>query len=102
MGGNVAARLDWPSNAPATGLAQAVVGAVESSGFDCEIKPLGAWHLGLIKADGAKLALTRDSPTLAEQLLEPAAASASSGAPPTTSEEAQEAQGPPEKRRRTA
>ena len=80
MGGNVAATLEWPIDAPASGLPQAIVAAVASSGFDCPIKSLGVWHLRLIGPDGTKLALAQGSPTLAEQLaLEPTSTSTSSG-----------------------
>ena len=80
MGGNVAAALEWPSDAPTSGLLQAIVAAVESSGFDCPLKPLGVWHLRFIGRDGTKLALAQGSPTLSEQLaLEPTSASTSSG-----------------------
>ena len=100
MGGNTAATLEWPSNDPPSSLAQAVVGAVESSGFDCKIKPLWPCHLSLITQDGAKLDLGREFHT---QLgLEPASAVASSEAPLATSEEGQESQGRPDKRQRTA
>ena len=79
MGGNVAATLEWPIDAPASGLPQAIVAAVTSSGFDCPIKPLGVWHLRLIGLDGAKLALAEGS---AGQFgPEPTSAPASSGAP---------------------
>ena len=80
MGGNIAAAVEWPIDAPSTGLPQAIVAAVESSGFDCPLKPLGVWHLCLIGQDGAKLALAQGSPSLAEQLgLELTSAPASSG-----------------------
>ena len=79
MGGNVAATFEWPIDAPATGLPQAIVAAVESSGFDCPLKPLGVWHLRLIGPDGAKLPLAQGSPSLADQLgLELTSAPASS------------------------
>ena len=68
MGGNIAATLKWPSDAPAIDLPKAIVDAVECNGFDCPIKPLRVWHLRLIGADGSKLAFAPDSPTLAEQL----------------------------------
>ena len=70
IGGNVAATLQWPSDAPIENLAQAILEAVESSGFDCSIKPLRVWNLRLSKPgqDGTLLALDTDSPSLAEQL----------------------------------
>ena len=45
----------------------AIVAAVESSGFDSPLKPLGVWHLRLLGPDGMKLALGPGSPTLEEQ-----------------------------------
>ena len=72
MGGNVAATLQWPSDAPVENLAQAIVEAVESSDFDCPIKPLRAWNLRLIGQDGAQFTVAPKSPSLAQQLgLEP-------------------------------
>ena len=72
IGGNVAATLQWPSDAPVKNLAQAIVEAVESSDFDCPIKPLRAWNLRLIGPDGTQLTLATESPSLALQLrLEP-------------------------------
>ena len=71
IGGNVAATLQWPSDAPVENLAHAIVEAV-SSDFDCPIKPLRAWNLRLIGQDGTQLALAPESPSLAQQLgLEP-------------------------------
>ena len=80
MGGNVAATLEWPSDAPTSGLANAIAAAVESSGFECPIKPLRAWNLRLLSQDGAQLA---PMSTLAEQLGLEATTSASSGPPPS-------------------
>ena len=68
MGGNVAATVEWPSDAPVSGLAEAIVSAVEFSDFDCPIKPLRPWNLRLIGQEGAEVALGPDSPTLAERL----------------------------------
>ena len=71
IGGNVAATLQWPSDAPIENLAQAIVVAV-SSDFDCPIKPLRAWNLRLIGQDGTQLTIAPGSPSLAQQLgLEP-------------------------------
>ena len=72
IGGNVAATLQRPSDAPVENLAQAIGAAVESSGFDCPIKPLRAWNLRLIGQDGTQLTIAPGSPSLAQQLgLEP-------------------------------
>ena len=72
IGGNVAATLQWRRDTPVENLAQAIVEAVESSDFDCPIKPLGAWNLRLIGPDGTQLTLATESPSLAQQLgLEP-------------------------------
>ena len=72
IGGNVAATLQWPSDAPVENLAQAIVAAVQSTDFDCPIKPLRAWNLRLIGQDGAQLNLAPESLGLAQQLgLEP-------------------------------
>ena len=71
IGGNVAATLQWRSDAPVENLAQAIVAAV-SSDFDCPIKPLRAWNLRPIGQDGTQLAIAPGSPSLAQQLgLEP-------------------------------
>ena len=71
IGGNVAATLQWPSDAPVENLAQAIVAAV-SSDFDCPIKPLGAWNLRLIGQHGTQITIAPESPSLAQQLgLEP-------------------------------
>ena len=71
IGGNVAATLQWPSDAPVENLGKAIVEAV-SSDFDCPIKPLRAWNLRLIGQDGTQLAMAPESPSLAQQLrLEP-------------------------------
>ena len=84
IGGNVAATLQWPSDAPVENLAQAIVAAVESSDFDCPIKPLRAWNLRLIGQDGTQLAMAPESPSLAQQLgLE---SSTSCGATPALSQ----------------
>ena len=72
IGGNIAATLEWPSDAPVENLPLAIVTAVESSDFDCPIKPLQAWNLRLIGQDGTQLAIAPGSPSLAQQLgLEP-------------------------------
>ena len=72
IGGNVAATLQWPSDAPVENLAKAILEAVESSDFDCPVKPLRAWNLCLIGPDGTQLTLATESPSLAQQLgLEP-------------------------------
>ena len=72
IGGTVAATLQWPSDAPVENLAQAILEAVESSDFDCPIKPLRAWNLRLIGQDGTQLTMAPESPSLAQQLgLEP-------------------------------
>ena len=68
MGGNVTATVEWPSDAPVSGLADAIDAAVEASGFDCPIKPLRPWNLRLIGQEGAEVALGPDSTTLAERL----------------------------------
>ena len=72
IGGNVAATLQWPSDAPVENLAQAIVAVVESSDFDCPIKTLRAWNLRLIGQDGTQITIAPGSPSLALQLgLEP-------------------------------
>ena len=72
IGGNVAATLQWPSDAPIENLAQAIIAAVEGSCFDCPIKPLRAWNLRLIWQDGTHINIAPESPSLAQQLgLEP-------------------------------
>ena len=72
IGGNVAATLEWPIDAPVQNLAHSVIEAVASSSFDCSIKPLGAWNLRLIGQDGTQITIAPDSPSLALQLgLEP-------------------------------
>ena len=69
IGGNVAAALQWPSDAPIENLPQAILEAVESSGFDCSIKPLQVWNLRLCKpGQHEMLALDAESPSLAQQL----------------------------------
>ena len=70
IGGNVAATLQWPSDAPVENLAQAIVEAVASSGFDCSIKPLRLWNVRLSKPGqhGTLLVLDTESPSLAQQL----------------------------------
>ena len=70
IAGNVAATLHWPSDAPVENLTQAIFEAVESSGFDCPIKPLRLWNLRLSKPGqhGTLLALDTESPSLAQQL----------------------------------
>ena len=71
IGGNIAATLQWSSDAPVENLAQAIVAAV-SSDFDCPIKPLRAWNLRLIGQDGTQIIIAPESPSLAQQLgLEP-------------------------------
>ena len=72
IGGNIAATLQWPSDAPVENLAQALLEAVESCDFDCPIKPLRAWNLRLIGQHGTQLNIAPESPSLAQQLgLEP-------------------------------
>ena len=69
IGGNVAATLQWPSDSPIENLLQATFEAVESSGFDCSIKPLRVWNLRLCKpGQHEMLALDAESPSLAQQL----------------------------------
>ena len=67
IGGNVAATLQWPSDAPVENLAQAIVAAV-SSDFNCPIKPLRAWNLRLIGQDGTQITIAPETPSLAQQL----------------------------------
>ena len=70
VGGNVAATLQWPSDAPVQNLAQSIMEAVASSGFDCSIKPLGVWNHRLSKPGqhGTLLALGAESLSLAQKL----------------------------------
>ena len=48
MGGSVAATLEWPNDAPVTGLAEAIVAAVTRSGFTGLKEPFGVWNLRLL------------------------------------------------------
>ena len=68
IGGNVAATLQWPSDAPIENLAQAIIAAVEGSDFDCPIKPVQALNLRLIGQDGTPINIAPESPSLAQQL----------------------------------
>ena len=68
IGGNIAATLQWPRDAPVESLSQAIVASVESSDFNCPIKPLRAWNLRLIGQDGTQLSIAPESPSLAQQL----------------------------------
>ena len=68
IGGNIAATLQWSSDAPVENLAQAIVAAVESSGFDCSIKPLRVWNLRLVGQDGTQITIAPETPSLAQQL----------------------------------
>ena len=56
IGGSVAATLEWPDDAPVTGLAEAILAAVKSSGFTGLKEPLWVWNLRLLKPDGVELA----------------------------------------------
>lgn len=66
MGGDVAARLVWQNEEPASNLAPAVVEAVKRSGFS-GFKALGVWNLRLLKPDGGQLNFEADAPSLAAQ-----------------------------------
>ena len=69
IGGNVAAALQRPRDAPIEQLPKAILEAVESSGFDCSIKPLRVWNLRLSQpGQHEMLALDAESPSLAQQL----------------------------------
>ena len=68
ISGNVAATLQWPRDAKNRRLKEAVVASVESSGFDCPLKPLRVSNLRLVKEDATVLRLGPRDPLVAEQL----------------------------------
>ena len=68
LGGNVAASIKWNSTDPNTGLPEAVLGGIKSSGFGCPFKPLRISNLRLLKPDGTLVDVSPDATPLAEQL----------------------------------
>ena len=71
IAGNVAATLKWQEDVPVTGLAEAIIAAVQSSRFTGLKVPLAVWNLRLLKPDGTLLALGHGLSLLQELPLEP-------------------------------
>ena len=67
-GGNVAATLCWSCRDAITDLPAAIVAAVESSNFDCPLKPLRVHNLRLVMPDATRLNVGLEAPALFEQL----------------------------------
>ena len=65
VSGNIAATFDW-DDTTVTGLGEAIIASVKSSGFTGLKEPLTVWNLRLLKPDGGELALGDGH--LAEQL----------------------------------
>ena len=68
LGGNVAASIRWNSADPTTGLTEAVLGGIGSSGFECPFEPLRVSNLRFLKPDGTLVDVSPDAAPLAEQL----------------------------------
>ena len=71
LGGNVAASIKWSSTDRTTGLPEAVLSGIGSSGFECPFEPLRVSNLRLIKPDGAVVDVSPHAPSLAEQMALP-------------------------------
>ena len=68
LGGNVAASINWNCTVPPSGLPEAVLDGIRSSGFECPFEPLRLSNLRLLKPGGAPLDMSPDAAPLAEQL----------------------------------
>ena len=65
---DVAASINWNCAAPPSGLPEAVLDGIRSSGFECPFEPLRVSNLRLLKPDGALVDVSPDAAPLAEQL----------------------------------
>ena len=68
MGGNVAASIKWNCADTPTGLPEAVLSEMISSGFECPFEPVRVCNLRLIKPDGTLLDVSPNAAPLVEQL----------------------------------
>ena len=67
MGAKVAASIQWNCAGTATGLPEAVLTEMRTSGFECPFEPVRVSNLRLLKPDGALLDVSPDAAPLAEQ-----------------------------------
>lgn len=80
VGGNVAAVLQWPCAEPVKKLPEAILGALETAGFDSPIKPLRARNLRLLAKSGRLIDFGPEAELLPDQLAAPGEEHAESAA----------------------
>ena len=69
IGGNVAASINWNCAETPSGLPEALLYDIRSSGFECPFQPVRVSNLRLLKPDGTLLDVGPDAAPLAEQFV---------------------------------